>query len=92
MSSEDWSIVGADLHLELSGGGPRRVRLEQALRDAIRSGRLDPGTRLPATRVLAADLGLARGTVTEAYRQLAAEGYLLSRQGAGTVVAPRARG
>ena len=45
------------------------------------------GTRLPSTRALAADLGLARGTVVEAYAQLQAEGYLTSRRGAGTWVA-----
>jgi len=44
-------------------------------------------TRLPSTRALAADLGLARGTVTDAYDQLAAEGWLVARQGSGTRVA-----
>ncbi|MFI0351961.1 PLP-dependent aminotransferase family protein [Actinomadura sp. 9N407] len=65
----------------------RRVGLERALRDAVRSGRLATGTRLPPTRRLAADLGLARGTVRAAYDQLIAEGYLTARQGSGTVVA-----
>jgi len=46
-----------------------------------------PLTRLPSTRALAADLGIARGTVTEAYDQLAAEGWLVARQGSGTQVA-----
>ncbi|HEY3506754.1 MAG TPA: PLP-dependent aminotransferase family protein [Actinocatenispora sp.] len=86
--ADQWSIAGVDLHVELGAGG-RRAALTGALRDAVRSGRLAPGTRLPASRTLAADLGVARGTVTEAYRQLAAEGYLVARQGAGTVVAPR---
>src|SRR5437660_389519 len=48
--------------------------LQAALREAIRSGRLAPGTRLPASRELAADLGVSRGLVTEAYEQLTAEG------------------
>jgi GntR family transcriptional regulator/MocR family aminotransferase len=87
--SEPWSIAGVDLHLDLGTGG-RRAGLTDALREAVRAGRLAPGTRLPASRTLAADLGLSRGTVTAAYGQLAAEGYLLARPGAGTVVAPRA--
>ena len=70
------------------GAGPA---LEHALREAIRSGRLAPGTRLPSTRALAAELGLARGTVTAAYDQLVAEGYLSARTGSGTTVAAPAR-
>ena len=74
------------LHLALEPG-PRRSGLEGALRAAIREGRLTAGTRLPSTRALAHDLGLARGTVVEAFAQLQAEGYLDSRRGAGTWVA-----
>ncbi|RKN39047.1 PLP-dependent aminotransferase family protein [Streptomyces hoynatensis] len=62
----------------------------RGLRDAIRSGRLAPGTRLPSSRSLAADLGIARNTVAGAYAELAAEGWLVARQGSGTRVAPRA--
>lgn len=58
-----------------------------ALRAAIREQRLAAGQRLPATRTLADDLGIARGTVVEAYAQLQAEGYLTARHGAGTWVA-----
>ena len=65
----------------------RRAGLESALREAVRSGRLVPGTRLPASRQLAADLGLSRNTVADAYGQLIAEGWLAARQGAGTYVA-----
>jgi GntR family transcriptional regulator/MocR family aminotransferase len=57
-----------------------------ALRDAVRSGRLAAGTLLPPSRSLATDLGLARNTVAEAYAELVAEGWLASRQGAGTWV------
>jgi len=80
--------ASVDLHLELSG---TRVRLglENALRDAVRSGRLGPGTRLPSSRALAADLGLARNTVAEVYSQLVAEGWLTARTGSGTSVAER---
>ncbi|MBV9857502.1 MAG: PLP-dependent aminotransferase family protein [Streptosporangiaceae bacterium] len=75
-----------DLHLDLNG--PRLgASLEDALRSAVRDGRLVPGTRLPASRVLAADLGIARNTVADAYSQLAAEGWLTAKTGAGTWVA-----
>ncbi|MFI8228221.1 PLP-dependent aminotransferase family protein [Streptomyces sp. NPDC085900] len=80
---------------------PARTRgrsLQAALREAVRSGRLPPGTRLPSSRDLAADLGVSRGLVTGAYEQLTAEGYLRSGRGAGTWVGgavraapPRAR-
>jgi GntR family transcriptional regulator/MocR family aminotransferase len=66
--------------------GSRGRVVESALREAIRTGRLAAGTRLPSSRDLAAQLGVARGTVTLAYTQLTAEGYLLSRRGSGTTV------
>jgi GntR family transcriptional regulator / MocR family aminotransferase len=79
-----------DLLLPLErGDGPLHARLERALREAIRSGRLVPGTALPSTRALARELGVSRGVVFEAYGQLAAEGYLVARQGAATRVAER---
>ncbi|GAB3871430.1 PLP-dependent aminotransferase family protein [Kibdelosporangium lantanae] len=69
--------------------GPRRGRaIEAALREAVREGRLMPGTRLPSSRDLAGQLGVARGTITAAYAQLVAEGYLIARHGSGTTVAP----
>ena len=73
---------------------PARTRgrsLQAALREAVRSGRLAPGTRLPSSRDLAADLGVSRGLVTEAYEQLTAEGYLRSGRGAGTWVGAAVR-
>ncbi|KUL61317.1 MULTISPECIES: PLP-dependent aminotransferase family protein [unclassified Streptomyces] len=82
--------IGSDLHLELSAAGSRRAVLIRALRDAVREGRLAPGTRLPPYRSLAADLGLARNTVADAYAELVAEGWLTARQGSGTRVAERA--
>ncbi|WP_329178478.1 MocR-like pyridoxine biosynthesis transcription factor PdxR [Streptomyces sp. NBC_01477] len=85
---------GVDLHLDLPSGTPhgRRAGLERALREAVRGGRLAPGSRLPSSRRLAAETGLSRGTVKAAYDQLTAEGYLTARQGSGTVVADRPRG
>lgn len=82
------ATAGVDLHLELVGTG-LRAGLARALRDALRSGRLAPGTRLPASRTLAADLGIARSTVTECYADLVAEGWLTAERGSGTRVAPR---
>ncbi|MFJ9697949.1 PLP-dependent aminotransferase family protein [Kitasatospora sp. NPDC101183] len=82
--------TGSDLHLDLPATGGRRAALMTALREAIRSGRLAPGTRLPPYRALAADLGLARNTAAEAYAELVAEGWLTARQGSGTAVAERA--
>jgi GntR family transcriptional regulator/MocR family aminotransferase len=78
-----------DLHLDLTSvpGRSLRARLEHALREAIRSGRLPPDTRLPSTRSLCAELGISRGVVVDAYAQLAAEGYLRTRRGGGTTVA-----
>jgi GntR family transcriptional regulator / MocR family aminotransferase len=79
------TVGGLDLHLELSPTRPARS-LAATLRAAILDGRLGPETRLPAARSLAADLGVSRNTVADVYAQLAAEGWLESRIGAGTWV------
>ncbi|HET6731422.1 PLP-dependent aminotransferase family protein, partial [Mycobacterium sp.] len=89
---DSWANSGSrDLHLDLRevirpGARGARDLLLTALRDAVRSGRLAPGTMLPPSRHLASDLGLARNTVADAYAELVAEGWLASRQGAGTWV------
>src|ERR1700754_3314095 len=77
-------VAGLDLHLELRRGIGRQRALEAALRDAVRSGRLLRGARLPGSRSLAADLGLSRGTVVQVYAQLTAEGWLVGTPGSGT--------
>ncbi|MEU4352412.1 PLP-dependent aminotransferase family protein [Streptomyces sp. NPDC023838] len=82
-------VAGADFHLELTGEGTLREQVMRALRHAIGSGRLPPGTRLPPYRSLARDLGIALNTVGEAYGELVAEGWLTARQGSGTRVAQR---
>jgi len=84
-----WAISGVDLHLDLAGTRVRAA-LESAVRDAVRTGRLHPGQRLPSSRTLAHDLGIARNTVADAYGQLVAEGWLTARQGSGTRVAEQA--
>ncbi|WP_327317382.1 MocR-like pyridoxine biosynthesis transcription factor PdxR [Streptomyces sp. NBC_01235] len=81
-----WATLGVDLHLEPTGPHLRRG-LTDALREAVRTGRLAPGTRLPSSRSLAVDLGVARNTVADAYADLVAEGWLTARQGSGTRVA-----
>ncbi|HET6710532.1 PLP-dependent aminotransferase family protein [Amycolatopsis sp.] len=88
--AKDWVNSGdRDLHLELAPGA-KRAALIAALRDAVRTGRLAPGTRLPPYRSLAVDLGLSRNTVADAYAELVAEGWLTAVQGSGTRVAERA--
>jgi GntR family transcriptional regulator/MocR family aminotransferase len=71
---------------------PLHEQIERSLRDDIRSGRLRPGARLPSTRSLASELGVSRGVVIEAYGQLAAEGYVVARQGSAARVAGTVRG
>jgi GntR family transcriptional regulator/MocR family aminotransferase len=68
------------------GAGPVGRQLIRRLREAIATGALKPGERLPSTRMLASSLGIARGTVVEAFDQLRAEGYLDTKVGAGTRV------
>lgn len=70
------------LALDRDGEGPLHEQLERAIRRDIRSGRLPAGMHMPSTRGLAGELSVSRGVVTEAYGQLAAEGYLTMRQGA----------
>jgi GntR family transcriptional regulator/MocR family aminotransferase len=79
--------TGPLLALPLDRRRPAGRQLEQRLRELVGSGSLTPGTRLPSTRALAADLGVSRGVVVGAYAQLAQEGYLELRRGAAPVVA-----
>ncbi|MFC4963464.1 PLP-dependent aminotransferase family protein [Alcaligenes sp. GCM10023179] len=72
--------------LDRSAGGLGR-QLAQKLREAVKNGALKPGEPLPSTRALAASLGVARGTVVEAFEQLIAEGFLESSPGVGTYIA-----
>ena len=85
----EWSGWGPELFLSLDrrGQAPLRAQLEDQVRQAIRSGRLGAGERMPSSRALAAALGLSRGLVQECYAQLQAEGYLITRAGSATRVA-----
>lgn len=79
-----------DLPVTLVRGSaiPLSVQLGDWLRAAMRAGALAAGERLPSSRGLAAQLGVSRTVVTEAYQQLYAEGWLEGRHGSGTFVAP----
>jgi GntR family transcriptional regulator/MocR family aminotransferase len=81
--------LGADfLQLDAADAPPGGLTqwLARRLREAVADGRLPAGTRLPATRVLAAELGVSRGVVTDAYRRLAEAGQVAGRGRGGTVV------
>src|SRR5262245_15740953 len=84
-----WSGLSPELLLRLDRGSdqPLRSQLEEGLREAIRSGRLQGGERLPSSRELARELGTSRGLVQECYSQLLSEGYLTSQTGAAIRVA-----
>ncbi len=73
--------------LERSAATPLYRQLDLQLREAVLSGRLASGTRLPATRQLAKELGVSRLTVQNTYEQLVAEGFLTAGTGSGTFVA-----
>ena len=75
-----------DTLLPLDGAGPLHQRLERALREAIRAGRVPVGSALPPSRALAEELRCSRWAVTRAYEQLVAEGYLEARVGSATRV------
>jgi GntR family transcriptional regulator/MocR family aminotransferase len=80
---------GPELLVQLDRARPEPLhrQLAEALRGAIRAGRMTPGSRMPSTRVLAADLGVSRRLVVDTYAQLIAEGFLVSKRGSGTRVA-----
>jgi GntR family transcriptional regulator/MocR family aminotransferase len=80
------------MRLDRRASPPLRVQLEQQLRDGIRNGSLAPGMALPSTRALAAELAVSRGLVVEAYAQLGAEGYLVTRPGGATRISEAAAG
>src|SRR4029453_164057 len=85
----DFSGVVPELALAVdrSADVPLGQQVQEALRSAIRTGRMHAGERLPSTRQLADQLGVSRGLVVSAYEQLLAEGYVVSTVGSGTRVA-----
>lgn len=79
--------LAAVLTLDRAAAAPLAAQVADALRDAMGGGVLRPGDRLPASRTLAASLGVSRGVITAAFQQLYAEGWLDGRHGSGTYVA-----
>jgi len=90
MPKQASSVFSVDVTgLEGAAGQPTYVRICDRIRAAITSGALALNARLPSSRTLAKDLGVARNTVDEALSQLVADGYVMRRRGAGTFVAGR---
>ncbi len=83
----NWPLAFANLDIDTETGAPIYERICRALRAAIATGELPPGTVIPTSRALAQMLGVARNTVVEAYSRLVAEGYLVSNTRRGTRVA-----
>jgi DNA-binding transcriptional regulator YhcF (GntR family) len=73
------------LHLERSVA-PLHLQIAEQLRHAIQEGLLTPGTRLPATRSVAATLSIACNSVMQVYEEIISEGYLVRRTSSGTYV------
>lgn len=81
--------MGLDnLRIDPDGPRPPFEQLRAQLADEILARRLPAGMKLPPVRRLAADLGIAANTAARAYRELEAEGYLITRGRNGTLVAP----
>ena len=76
-----------DLGIERDDAEPFQSQIARQVRQLVLSGRLKPGAKLPSSRALSEQLGVARATVVDAYEQLLGEGYLETRLGSGTTVA-----
>ncbi|HET8675070.1 MAG TPA: PLP-dependent aminotransferase family protein [Blastocatellia bacterium] len=86
MSKQSAAMPFTTLSLDTSSPVPLYRQLYEGLRHAILSGQLRPSARLQSTRELAAELGVSRNTVMNAFEQLLAEGYLEGQVGSGTYV------
>jgi GntR family transcriptional regulator len=84
--------VSARVVVDVTSATPPFEQVRAQLAGHVAAGMLRPGDRLPTVRALAADLGLAVGTVARAYRELEAQGVVASRRRTGTVVAQLAPG
>ncbi|MGB6310409.1 MAG: PLP-dependent aminotransferase family protein [Steroidobacteraceae bacterium] len=88
MTKQAGSLFSVDVTgLDTGRGGPAYARICERIRTAIVSGALALNARLPSSRTLAADFGVARNTVDWALGQLVADGYIVRRRGAGSFVA-----
>lgn len=86
MVKKTGGVLISTLNIDAASNTPLYRQLETKLRQLILYGELAAKTRMPATRQLAADLGISRLTVKNVYEQLIAEGFLWARQGSGTYV------
>ena len=76
-----------DLGIDRGDAEPIQQQIARQIRELVLGGRLKPKAKLPSSRALAEQLGVARATVVEAFEQLAGEGYIETRMGSGTTVA-----
>ncbi len=83
-------LESPQIHIDPGSGVPAVRQIMDGLRVFLVEGRLAPGTELPSVRRLAIELGIHFNTVAEAYRQLAAEGWLDLKHGRGAIVVHRA--
>ena len=84
--------MSAGITVDLRSAIPPYEQIRSQISSLIALGALAPGTRLPTVRSLAADLGIATGTVARAYKELEAAGLVDSRRRGGTVVTAPAAG
>ncbi len=77
-----------DIHITLHGASDLSGQIYRQLRDSIMNGRLQADARLPSSRALAAQLGVSRKTTLDVFERLVSEGFLVTRTGHGTFVAP----
>lgn len=81
--------MSVSVTIDLVDPTPPFEQVRRQLTTLIETGQLATGDRLPSVRQLAADLGLATGTVARAYKELEGSGFVTTRRGGGTRVAPR---
>lgn len=82
--------MSTTLHVDVTSSVPPFEQIRAQISGHIATGELRPGDRLPTVRDLASDLGIAVGTVQRAYRELEAQGVIVSRRRHGTTVATHA--
>jgi GntR family transcriptional regulator / MocR family aminotransferase len=87
MSRPVYSASTLDLGIDRTDREPIQAQLARQIRDLVLTGRLKPQTKMPSSRALSEELGVARATVVEAYEQLSGEGYLETKSGSATRVA-----
>src|SRR5262249_11660389 len=90
-TSQGWADLYA-WQLDRASRTPLSRQIYMQVRSAVLSGALRAGTRVPSSRSMASQLGVARASVVSAYEQLLAEGYVESRHGSGTFISGEVAG